>query len=69
MTDTEYLSLLDELQNLEEEGVAFDIDGAPASSIDVVHAHMVREKFSYMRDYIAGNEGTIDKIKFNAIRY
>lgn len=69
MTDTEYLNLLEELQNLEEDGVNFDVDGDPASSIDVVHAHMVREKFTYMRDYIADNEGSLGKIKFNTIRY
>lgn len=69
MTDVEYLNLLDELQNLEGKGVAFDVDGEPASSVDVVHAHMVHENFSYMRDYIADKEGTIDKIKFNTIRY
>lgn len=69
MTDVEYLNLLDELQNLEGQGVAFDVDGEPASSVDVVHAHMVKEEFSYMRDYIADTKGSIGKIKFNAIRY
>lgn len=69
MTDVEYIKLLDELQNLEERGVVFDVDGDLATPIDVVHAHMVQENHTYMRDYIADNEGTIGKIKFNTIRY
>lgn len=67
MTNDEYLNFLMELQELEEDGVRFDVDDNPATPVDVVHAHMVRESCSYMRDYIPGDKGSINKIKFNKI--
>lgn len=67
MTNQEYLLLLDELQKLEEKGMALNIDGYPASSVDVVHAHMVRENSTYMRDYIPDNHGVYTELGFNKV--
>lgn len=67
MTDQEYLSLLDELQQLEDKGMSLNIDGNPASSVDVVHAHMVRENSTYMRDYIPNDDGVYTQLGFNKV--
>lgn len=69
MTDGEYIKLFDELQELEKVGVGLQIDGEPATSVDIVHAHMVRETSSYMRDYVPNDVGGIDQVSFNRISF
>lgn len=69
MTDEQYIELLEELERLEGEGVSFDIDGEVVEPLDVVHAHMVRERPQYMRDYVEDGIGKVKKVKFNTIRY
>lgn len=59
-----YQELFAELRNYERAGVQLEIDGIPASPMQIVSAHMVREECGYMRDYIARDDGVIKELNF-----
>ena len=40
------------------------IDGYPASPMQIVSAHMLREEQSYMRDYIMDENGMVQELDF-----
>ena len=44
------------------------MNGFPASPLQIVSAHMVREESNYMRDYILDEQGMIRELDFNSIR-
>jgi hypothetical protein len=43
------------------------MNGFPASPLQIVSAHMVREESNYMRDYILDEQGMIRELDFNSI--
>lgn len=59
-----YQELFAELRTYEKAGVHMEIDGIPASPMQIVSAHMVREDCGYMRDYIARDDGVVKEINF-----
>ena len=59
-----YQELFAELQTYERAGVHMEIDGVPASPMQIVSAHMVREECGYMRDYIVRDDGVVKEINF-----
>ena len=44
------------------------IDGIPASPMQIVQAHVVREEPAYMRDYILNDKGDIKELWFTSIK-
>lgn len=62
--DKNYQELFAELTKYERSGVPLQIDGFPASPLQIVSAHMVREDSVYMRDYIMDEKGMIQELDF-----
>lgn len=56
--------LYNELEDYEKKGVSIMIDGAKASPLQIVTAHMVKEEGSYMRDYVLDDRGHIKTLMF-----
>ena len=47
--EKKYQDLFTELTNYERSGVRMQMNGFPASPLQIVSAHMVREESNYMR--------------------
>ena len=56
-----------ELTGYEKKQVGLCINGIPASPMQIVRAHVVREKTAYMRDYVLNEKGDIQELWFNSI--
>ena len=56
-----------ELTGYEKNQVDLRIDGIPASPMQIVQAHVVREETGYMRDYILNDKGDIKELWFDSI--
>ena len=52
-----YQSLFSELAGYEKKGVYMLMNGVPASPMQIVQAHIVREDAVYMRDYVLNDNG------------
>ena len=63
----EYQQLFQELSEYEKSGVRIKMDGASASPMQVVSAHLVKEENSYMRDYIVDENGSLEEICFHNV--
>ena len=59
-----YQKLYEELEQYENKGIYVSMDGSPASPMQIVAAHMVKEEGSYMRDYILNTDGYIESLAF-----
>lgn len=59
-----YQDLFAELTGYERSGIRMQINGFPASPLQIVSAHMVREDNIYMRDYIMDDNGMIQELDF-----
>ncbi len=56
-----------ELTGYEKNQVDLRIDGIPASPMQIVQAHVVREETAYMRDYVLNEKGDIKELWFTNI--
>lgn len=65
--DRSYQELFAELTRYERSGITMQIDGLPASPMQIVSAHMVRDDSIYMRDYIMDENGIVQKLDFYKI--
>ena len=65
--EKKYQDLFTELTNYERSGVRMQMNGFPASPLQIVSAHMVKEESNYMRDYILDEQGMIRELDFNSI--
>ena len=65
--EKKYQDLFTELTNYERSGVRMQMNGFPASPLQIVSAHMIREESNYMRDYILDEQGMIRELDFNSI--
>lgn len=63
-----YQEFFVELTNYERSGVRMQMNGFPASPLQIVSAHMVKEGSSYMRDYILDDQGMIRELDFNKVK-
>ena len=61
-------NLFTELSDFERKGVDFSLDGLPASPMQIVQAHIMRENIIYMRDYIMNEKGDIKSVSFQNIK-
>ena len=60
--------LFTELSDFERKGVDISLDGLPASPMQIVQAHIMRENIIYMRDYIMNEKGDIKSVSFQNIK-
>lgn len=60
--------LYTELTDYERRGVDILLNGWPASPMQIVQAHMVREDVVYMRDYKMNEKGDIEALGFHKIK-
>jgi len=59
-----YEKMYTELEEYESAGVQMKLNDYPASPMQIVSAHMVRENPSYMRDYVWDEKGKIRELTF-----
>lgn len=62
-----YRDLYAELEKYEHCGVSMKLNNQPASPMQIVTAHMVREDNTYMRDYVWDEKGCIRELAFDNI--
>ncbi len=67
MEEKKYQNLFAELSEYETYGVSIKLDDAPASPMQVVTAHMVKEECTYMRDYVWDEKGQMKELSFHHI--
>ncbi len=60
--------LFAELTDYEKKGVYILINGLPASPMQIVQAHSMREDGAYMRDYVLNEEGDIEELDFHDVK-
>jgi len=67
MKNETYKQLYAELEKFENSGVSMRLNNYPASPMQIVTAHMVREESSYMRDYVWDDKGHVREVTFHNI--
>lgn len=68
MDEKTYKTLFVELQLYEQSGVRMMLENHPASPMQIVSAHMVKEDSVYMRDYVWDDKGQIKELVFHNIK-
>lgn len=59
--------MFEELSEYEARDVKLKMDGYPASPMQIVQAHMLREELVYMRDYILDEQGDMKELCFHRV--
>ncbi|MEE1314525.1 MAG: hypothetical protein UHS49_02005 [Faecalimonas sp.] len=67
MAEERYKKFFAELETYERSGVSMRLNDHPASPMQIVTAHMVREDQSYMRDYVWDEKGQVRELTFHNI--
>ncbi len=67
MKQETYKQLYAELENYEHFGINMKLDDTPASPLQIVTAHMIKEDSSYMRDYAWDDKGNVREVTFHSI--
>ena len=62
-----YKDLYAELEKYENRGVRIRLKDQPASPMQIVTAHMVKEENAYMRDYVWDDKGDVKEVGFHSI--
>lgn len=68
MSEQQYKNLYTELEKYEHLGLSISLNDSPASPLQIVNAHLVREESSYMRDYVWDDEGHLTGVTFHNIK-
>ena len=68
MDEKTYKTLFVELQLYEQSEVRMMLENHPASPMQIVSAHMVKEDSVYMRDYVWDDKGQIKELVFHNIK-
>lgn len=63
-----YRELFEELSEYERYGIRMRMDGESASPMQIATAHMIKERGSYMRDYIWDDNGHVEELCFNKVK-
>lgn len=66
--DREAQNMFTELTDYEKKGVDMSLNGWPASPMQIVQAHAMREDIIYMRDYVMNDNGDIKKLCFDNVK-
>lgn len=61
-------NMFTELAGYEKKGVDISLNGWPASPMQIVQAHIMREDIIYMRDYVMNEKGDIKKLGFDNVK-
>lgn len=56
-----------ELTGYEKRKVDLRMNGIPASPMQIIQAHMIREDIAYMRDYVLNDKGDIKELWFDSV--
>jgi hypothetical protein len=67
MGDAVNQRMFQELAGYEKKNVDLKMNGEPASPMQIVHAHMMKEDGIYMRDYVLNDSGDIKELWFNSV--
>lgn len=67
MKQKTYKELYEELEQYELSGISMRLNNYPASPMQIVTAHMVREESTYMRDYVWDEKGHVREVTFHNI--
>ena len=67
MSEKSYKNLYAELEKYEQSGVSMKLNNNPASPMQIVTAHMVKEDQAYMRDYVWDEKGQVKELTFHNI--
>lgn len=67
MKQKTYKELYEELEQYELSGISMRLNNYPASPMQIVTAHMVREESAYMRDYVWDEKGHVREVTFHNI--
>ncbi len=67
MEEKRYKNLYLELAMYEQSGVCMKLGDDPASPMQIVTAHMVKEDKTYMRDYVWDEKGHVKELTFHNI--
>lgn len=68
MAEQKYKKFYAELEMYERSGVSMRLNNYPASPMQIVTAHMVREDQTYMRDYVWDEKGHMKELSFHNIQ-
>lgn len=68
MKEDAYKWLFAELEKYEDSGISMSLNDYPASPMQIVTAHMVREEPTYMRDYVWDEKGQVKEVAFYSIK-
>ena len=68
MKQETYQRLYAELEAYENSGIHIKLEDYPASPMQIVSAHMVREMPTYMRDYEWDEKGQVRELTFHNIK-
>ena len=68
MTTEKYKKFFAELEMYERSGVSMRLNNYPASPMQIITAHMVREEQAYMRDYVWDEQGHVRELSFHNIK-
>ena len=60
--------MFQELTGYEKKKIDLKMEGIPASPMQIVQAHQMRDGVTYMRDYILDDEGDIIELDFQGVR-
>ena len=68
MKEDTYKWLFAELEQYEDSGISMTLNDYPASPMQIVTAHMVREEPEYMRDYVWDERGQVKAVAFYSLK-
>ena len=57
-----------ELEAYERERISLYLDGLPNTPKEIEKAHRIAEDVSYMRDYVAGEDGRLRRLDFDSVK-
>lgn len=67
-TEQKFQKMFTELTSYEKKGVFMLMNGLPASPMQIVQAHIMREDAIYMRDYVLNDKGDIKELCFHDVK-
>ena len=68
MEQSNYKNFYAELEQYERSGISMKLDNYPASPMQIVSAHMVKEDHIYMRDYVWDESGRVKELAFHNVK-
>ena len=57
-----------ELETYQTEGIPLWLNGKPSTPEEIVHACMIEEEGTYMRDYVQNERGKVERLEFDLIK-